>query len=479
MDKQEEIAKVLNLSICISAQDGILSKIEEDKVFDLINQKIKKVSKSKFSNLVDAFFESDDTLEYYLESFEDPKMLKLALDIAKEAASADGLDIKENIAYQKRRYFLSRSHARVYRNSPDPSNEIQMLSKIGYTLETALSDIIDNSISAGAKNIEILSLPKEEIFWSVIDDGIGMDSSELIENMRIGCKDPTKEREQMDLGRFGAGMKTASISQAKEVTVFSKTKTSKLSAAKWDVEKICEAKKWNLQLLSQKEYPSFDYLKLENNRSGTQVCWENLSRYSEQDHLIAERLHAEDIVRVKKHLSIHFHKFMSEKNKIKFTVNGDLLKPTDPFMSNLNGYDEGPSSEFRIKNNERIYIKVHNIPHWSKLSKENLDFYGGQSEITKKQGLYIYRANRLIIEGGWMGLTGNSQLGDLARVEINIPVSLDEEWKTDVKKSSLQLPPKIKTMLREMIRTPINKSKRTYKYRGSKEESNPYWIKRK
>ena len=82
---------------------------------------------------------------------------------------------------------------------PDPSNEIQMLSKIGYTLETALSDIIDNSISAGAKNIEILSLPKEDIFWSVIDDGIGMDSSELIENMRIGCKDPTKEREQMDL----------------------------------------------------------------------------------------------------------------------------------------------------------------------------------------------------------------------------------------------------------------------------------------
>lgn len=106
MDKQEDIAKVLNLSICISAQDGILSKIEEDKVFDLINQKIKKISKSKFSNLVDAFFESDDTLEHYLESFEDPKMLKLALDIAKEAASADGLDIKENIAYQKAKIFL-------------------------------------------------------------------------------------------------------------------------------------------------------------------------------------------------------------------------------------------------------------------------------------------------------------------------------------------------------------------------------------
>ena len=81
---------------------------------------------------------------------------------------------------------------------------------------------------------------------------------------------------------------------------------------------------------------------------------------------------------------------MSGKNKIKFTVNGDLLKPTDPFMSNLNGYDEGPNSEFRIKIMKRIYIKVHNIPHWSKLSKENLDFYGGQSEITKKtRSLYL------------------------------------------------------------------------------------------
>ena len=113
MDKQEEIAKVLDLSICISAQDGILSKIEEDKVFDLINQKITKVSKSKFSNLVDAFFESDDTLEYYLESFE-PKNVEVSLGYCQEAASADGLDIKY---CTKAKIFLNHSHARVYRIS--------------------------------------------------------------------------------------------------------------------------------------------------------------------------------------------------------------------------------------------------------------------------------------------------------------------------------------------------------------------------
>ena len=145
---------------------------------------------------------------------------------------------------------------------PDPSNEIQMLSKIGYTLETALSDIIDNSISAGAKNIEILSLPKEEIFWSVIDDGIGMDSSELIENRRIGCKDPTKEREQMDLGRFGAGMKTASISQAKEVTVFSKTKTSKLSAANGMLKKYVGSKKMESSIIKSKRISIFRLFKI-------------------------------------------------------------------------------------------------------------------------------------------------------------------------------------------------------------------------
>ena len=370
--------------------------------------------------------------------------------------------------------------SKLIETPPDPSNEIQMLSRIGYTLESAISDIIDNSISANSKSIRIDSFPSsnEKIFWSILDDGHGMNPEELQENMRIGCKDPTKEREKMDLGRFGSGLKTASISQAKKITVFSKTANSKLSAARWDVDNVCDKKKWLLEVFLHQEIEKIlpESLRLKT-KSGTCVLWEEIPRYIEKDHTDISAIQAEDIVRVKKHISKHFHKFMGGSYKIKFYVNGEKLSPIDPFMTTYDGYNEGPPSEpFRVKGG-KVTIKVHNIPHWNKLNAEQMDKYGGQSEISKKQGLYIYRADRLIIEGGWLGLTNNSQLGNLSRVEINMPVSMDEEWQTDVKKSSLQLPPKIRIALRELIKIPIKKSKRTYKYKGTKEENNSFWIK--
>jgi hypothetical protein len=370
--------------------------------------------------------------------------------------------------------------SKLVETPPDPSNEIQMLSRIGYTLESAISDIIDNSISANSKSIRIDSFPSgnEKIFWSILDDGHGMNPEELQENMRIGCKDPTKEREKMDLGRFGSGLKTASISQAKKITVFSKTANSKLSAARWDVDNVCDKKKWLLEVFLHQEIEKIlpESLRLKT-KSGTCVLWEEIPRYIEKDHTDISALQAEDIVRVKKHISKHFHKFMGGSYKIKFYVNGEKLSPIDPFMSNLKGYIEGPKTKpFKVKGGT-VSIKVHNIPHWDKLNSDQIDEYGGQSEISKKQGLYIYRADRLIIEGGWLGLTNNSQLGNLSRIEINIPVSMDGEWQTDVKKSSLQLPPKVKIKLRELIKIPIKKSKRTYKYKGKKEENNLFWSK--
>jgi len=364
--------------------------------------------------------------------------------------------------------------------APDPSNEIQMLSRIGYTLESALSDIIDNSISADPKSIKIDCLPTNDrnISWSVTDDGDGMNPEELQDNMRIGCKDPSKERERMDLGRFGSGLKTASISQAKKITVFSKRVNSKLSAARWDVNHVCDKKKWLLEVFSEEELDPILPKNLDINfQSGTCVLWEEIPRYDEKDHSDINKMQSEDVVRVKRHISKHFHKFMGGNYKIKFYVNGEKLEPIDPFMTIFKGYIEGPKTEpFRVKGGT-VSIKVHNIPHWDKLTVDQLDQYGGQSEISKKQGLYIYRADRLIIEGGWQGLTNNTQLGNLSRIEINIPVSMDDEWQTDVKKSSLQLPQKVRIMLRDLIKIPINKSTRTYKYKGKKEENNKFWLK--
>ncbi|MBH0077057.1 hypothetical protein I6F48_16140 [Pseudoalteromonas sp. SWYJ118] len=104
-----------------------------------------------------------------------------------------------------------------------------------------------------------------------------------------------------------------------------------------------------------------------------------------------------------------------------------------------------------------------------------LERLGGANGIVQNQGLYIYRENRLINAGGWLGLAKTSQLGALARVEVNVPSSLDQEWSTDVKKASLQLPPRIKKELRKFLSDPIKRSKRVYTYRGKQDQANKYW----
>ena len=139
--------------------------------------------------------------------------------------------------------------------APRPKNEIKTLRKIGYTLETSIADILDNSIASGAKNIRI-DIPisdSEEPYISITDDGIGMTKKELISNMRLGCKDPDDEREPGDLGRFGSGMKTASFSQARKLVVISKAKGKEVNAAIWDIDRIIRKDKWILQVITGKE----------------------------------------------------------------------------------------------------------------------------------------------------------------------------------------------------------------------------------
>ena len=166
--------------------------------------------------------------------------------------------------------------------APRPKNEIKTLRKIGYTLETSIADILDNSIAANAKNIKV-DIPisdKEESYVSITDDGHGMTKEDLIENMRLGCKDPDDEREPGDLGRFGSGMKTASFSQAKKLVVISKVKGKAANAAIWDIDRIVREDKWILKVISGKKLSEIKQLKVNKKmKSGTQVLWLNIDKY--------------------------------------------------------------------------------------------------------------------------------------------------------------------------------------------------------
>jgi hypothetical protein len=361
--------------------------------------------------------------------------------------------------------------------SPDPRSHIKTLMRIGYTMPSAVSDILDNSITAEAKNIEIFSLPgQKETSISIIDDGNGMSSEELINNMKIGCKDPGDERLRGDLGRFGSGMKTASFSQARRLTIISKEKDQPICAAIWDIDQIEKENSWCLEVLTEEEAKSHPLLKIKLEKgAGTQVIWEKLSCLNKNNHsLDDDTVMATNLSELGDYISLHFHKFMEGKNKVKIHINGNQLEGIDPFMSKSPGYQEGRSEKLRCKGGY-IEINTHVLPHFKRMNNKLLKRLGGAEGVVQNQGLYIYRENRLINAGGWLDLAKTSQLGALARVEVNVPSSMDKDWATDVKKASLQLPPRVKKELRKFLSDPIKRSKRVYSYRGKQDKANKFW----
>lgn len=366
---------------------------------------------------------------------------------------------------------------KIVDQSPSPKSHIKTLMRIGYTLNSAVADVIDNSIAAGAKNIEVYAPPGlDEPIISILDDGCGMEVEELTENMRIGCHDPDEERHKGDLGRFGSGMKTASFSQARRLTVVSVKKGYAPVAARWDIDKVEDSNSWCLEVFRASEFNQLEGLSQDlPKEKGTQVIWSKLtcleqdSDGTDQDADLAHKLSE-----LKGYIALHFHRFMSGGNKRVFRLNGTVIKPIDPFMTRERGYQEGPSTKIGCKGGH-IVIQTHVLPHFKNMDADRLAELGGAEGITQKQGLYLYREKRLISAGGWLGLAPSSQLGALARVQVDIPSSLDNDWSTDVKKASLQIPSRLKKELRKFLSDPVKRSKRIHKYRGKLDIANKFW----
>ena len=364
----------------------------------------------------------------------------------------------------------------IVNGNPSPRSHIKTLMRIGYDLNSAIADIIDNSITAQASSISISCPPDTDKPVILINDnGIGMNEDDLLQNMRIGCKDPSSERDKNDLGRFGSGMKTASFSQARKLTVLSKEKDSQICGAYWDIDEIEETDTWCLKKLSKNEIEGLDYLDQNIlNNSGTQLIWENIPKFNIKDHSSLESEIASSMVELSRYLALHFHKFMQGADKVSIAIQHRELKPINPFLKGIDGAQDGPIETIRTAKGN-VTVQTHILPHPKRIPKNIIDAHGGIDEIYKNQGLYIYRARRLIIAGGWMGISNSNILGNLARVEIDIPASLDDEWSTDVKKSSMQLPSKVKSMLRKLGKIPVERSKREHNYKGNIEIANQYW----
>lgn len=361
--------------------------------------------------------------------------------------------------------------------SPPPSSHLSTLARMGYSFTTAVGDIVDNSVAAGASLIHILLLKHENQFrLSILDNGCGMDKACLLDSMVIGCKDPRDHRAGSDLGRFGAGLKTASFSQAKNLTVLSwQQGASSVSGAKWDTELVKARNSWCLlELTSEEATEELQNIVSPMGRSGSVVIWDQINVLdAEDDPISAEHIAGSMTQELHTYLGLHFHRFL--ESTLEIQINGARIKTIDPFLRSEPGYAEGPREVVRSKQG-KVTIKAHTLPRPSSLQKETLELHGGATAISEGQGLYLYRNKRLISGGGWHGVARSTELNNLARIQIDITADMDNDWETDVKKSRLSVPPKIKQVLRRITPAPISSSRKTHKYAGKVEEASALWL---
>ena len=361
---------------------------------------------------------------------------------------------------------------RTHNAAPSALSFLESLRDIGYSLETAVADILDNSITAKASEVQIhLNVIDKSAQIAIIDNGTGMTEEELIEAMRPGSKNPLETRAKDDLGRFGLGLKTASFSQCRRFTVVTR-KDNILSAALWDMDFVAQQEKdeWTLQIPEGEEIDRIPYIG-QIPESGTLVLWEKLDRLEDatestklEDHLY------ESFDTVRKHIELIFHRFLEGERpyrKVGVTINGEPLQPFDPFNSKHPSTILQQEEVIQVRG-VPIKIQPYVLPHHKKTTAAEWTKYGGDAGYLKNQGFYVYRAGRLIIYGTWFRLAKQAELTKLSRVRVDMPNELDHLWKIDVKKASAQPPLIVRERLKKIIDRIGGASNKVYTQRGRK-----------
>lgn len=361
---------------------------------------------------------------------------------------------------------------------PEPSSMIETFRAIGYNIQTAVADIIDNSISAGSRKVWITFDWKGAETWIAIkDDGCGMDNKELIQAMRPGSKNPTEERSEKDLGRFGLGLKTASFSQCRRLSVVSKKINTQQVYWTWDFDFVNRCGKWDLiQYL-----PDLFINKLDDVTSGTIIIWNELDR-------LVKNLHEEDktsldkflqiMEQVKKHLAMVFHRFI-ESNRIKIYFQGREIDAWNPFLPDNTATQKFPDEPLQ---SNRVRIRGFVLPHKSKLTEEQFRMAEGPQGWNEQQGFYIYRNERLLLAGDWLGMFRKEEHYKLARIMVDLPNNLDAEWQIDIKKSVARPPLNLRDQLKAYSSKVRAQAVEVYRHKGkilqrkySTEQFQPVW----
>jgi hypothetical protein len=346
---------------------------------------------------------------------------------------------------------------------------VEALRAFGYELPTAIADLVDNSVTASARNVWVdFHWAGEESAVSVTDDGDGLTEESLREAMRPGSRNPLDSRDPHDLGRFGLGLKTASFSQCRRLTVRSRAPKTTPATRRWDLDHIAATNDWQLLREATPEAERF-FNRFDKLPHGTAVLWQQMDRLVSGQHTESdrdERLFLHRIEETQRHLGVVFHRLLTGRGALKILVNGRTTEPWDPFLA-----DEPATHRLAEESlgKGKLVVRGYVLPHLSKLTAEKHSRAAGPHGWNAHQGFYIYRNRRLLVAGDWLGFGWTKEEHyKLARIAVDLPNSLDHEWEIDVTKSKASPPPGLRHDLRRIGEAARAVAKRIYSFRGAK-----------
>lgn len=354
---------------------------------------------------------------------------------------------------------------------PDASAMLESLRAFGYSTPAAIADLIDNSITAGARNVWVqFHWDGRDSHVAVLDDGGGMPEEALVGAMRAGSRSPLDERPPGDLGRFGLGLKTASFSQCRQLTVASRARGHDPATRRWDLDYVREHRQW--RLLKSAAPGSDDRLApLSGMEQGTLVLWEKMDRVVPNDDVSSEADHArfrELIAAVYEHLAMVFHRFLGKAFRV--YVNGrqprHQVKPWNPFLPSHEATQHFPEEAISTPKGV-IAVRPYVLPHKDKLGDRLHEEMRGPAGWNAQQGFYVYRNQRLLVAGDWLGLGYTKEEHyKLARIQVDLPNTMDSDWDIDVKKSRARPPGAIRDRLRTIADLVRSRAVEIYRHRG-------------
>lgn len=355
--------------------------------------------------------------------------------------------------------------------APRASALIESLRAFNYDLPSAIADLVDNSIAAQAENVWV------EFHWdgeasalTISDDGLGMSEDQLVAAMRLGSRSPTSPRDALDLGRFGLGLKTASFSQCRRVTVMSKRLGGALATRRWDLDHVAAVDQWQL-LREGDEQARVLSARLDGLPHGTVVVWQSIDSvthgYSTQSE-VGQRAFHEAAASVEKHLALVFHELLKGSDSVALYLNSRAVEAWDPFMADHAATQVLPITKLTLRD-AMVTVQPFVLPHHSKLKDAQFRVGAGTRGWNAHQGFYVYRRKRLLVAGDWLGLGwAREEHYKLARIRLEFPNALDLDWSLDVTKSRAVPPAALRSELRAIAERTRSAAKRVYTFRGAR-----------